>query len=253
MRVLVVDDEPAARRRLVRMLERIEEVEVAGEAGDGEEALARIAELRPDAVLLDIQLPGLDGLEVAARLTAPVAVIFTTAYDQYAVRAFEASAVDYLLKPVEAERLRRALEKARGREARREPSELEALLRRALAREDRLGLPPAPPRITARAGERIEIFDARRIARLRSRDGYVSFTHEGREYLLDETLDALEERLAAWEFLRVGRGELINLGRVKALRRDGEGAVAELSDGQQAAVSRRSLPELKRRLGIQRG
>lgn len=245
MRVLVVDDEAAARRRLVRMLERMEDVEVVGEAGDGEEALARIAELRPDAVLLDIRMPGLDGLEVAARLSEPVAVIFTTAYDQYALRAFDASAADYLLKPVEADRLLRALDKVRGREARRTPAELEGLLRRALAREE-------PPRVTARAGGRIEIFDARRIARLRSRDGYTSFTHEGREYLLDETLDALESRLAAWDFLRVSRGELVNLGRVKAIRRDDEGAVVELVDGQQAPVSRRSLPELKRRLGIQR-
>ena len=114
MRVLVVDDEGVARRRLVRMLSRMDEVEVAGEAASGDEALQQIASLRPDVVLLDIRMPGMDGLELAGNLPQPAPhVIFTTAYQEYAVQAFERSAVDYLLKPVETDRLQAALDKVR--------------------------------------------------------------------------------------------------------------------------------------------
>ncbi len=111
MRVLVVDDEPLARDRLVRMLGTIADAEAVGEAASGREAIEKIAELAPDCVLLDIHMPGVDGLEVARNAGVPV--VFTTAHDSYAVDAFELSAVDYLLKPVRKERLQRALEKAR--------------------------------------------------------------------------------------------------------------------------------------------
>lgn len=121
MRVLIVDDEPPARRRLRRMLERMPGVEVCGEAGDGVEALERIAERAPDLVLLDVRMPGLDGIELARRGESLLPIVFTTAYDEYALRAFEVAAVDYLLKPIRAERLRGALERARERSGPRTP------------------------------------------------------------------------------------------------------------------------------------
>ena len=115
MRVLVVDDEPLARSRLVRMLERLPGASPVGEAGSGREALECIEALAPDLVLLDVRMPGLDGLEVA-RAAEGTAIVFTTAHDEYAVEAFELSAVDYLMKPVSPERLAQAVERARSRE-----------------------------------------------------------------------------------------------------------------------------------------
>lgn len=113
MRVLVVDDEPLARRRLIRLLGKIHETEVVGEAANGEEALARIREKDPDVVLLDIRMPGVDGLRLVSENRDLPPIIFTTAYDEYAVQAFEANAVDYLLKPVQSARLEVALGKVR--------------------------------------------------------------------------------------------------------------------------------------------
>lgn len=145
MKVLVVDDEPVARRRLMRILERIDGVEVAGEAANGVQALERIRELMPDVVLLDIRMPGMDGLEVASKIDELPPIIFTTAYDEYAVQAFEANAVDYLLKPVQAERLESALAKVSKRADSKESGELQTLIKKLLNREEGGG----GPRITA--------------------------------------------------------------------------------------------------------
>jgi len=246
MKVLVVDDEPIARRRLIRMLRRIGGVEVAGEAANGEEALQRLEELRPDAVLLDIRMPGLDGLELVRRAAHLPAVIFTTAYEEHAVEAFETEAVDYLLKPVRLERLQRALAKVERRRAASNPERLAALLEKILRREEGMGV----PRVTARSGKTIRVFDAREIARFRAADRYTVFRRAGEEFVLDESLNALEARLATHGFLRVHRSELVNLSRVAALHLEEGDAQLRLTDGQSVPVSRRLAPELKRRLGI---
>ncbi len=244
MRVLVVDDEPHARARLLRMLSRIDGVEPVGEASNGREALERIRALSPDCVLLDIHLPGLDGLEVA-RAAPGVPIVFTTAHDRYAVEAFELSAVDYLLKPVRADRLERAL--ARTREGHVDSERLHALLDRLLAgRAD----DAAPPRITARRGNTLRVFDPRHVARFSAAGGYTSFRCEGEEFLLEQSLSALEETLAPHGFVRVHRKELVRLDAVRALRAGEGGTAVELADGQRAPVSRRLVGELKRRLGI---
>jgi len=242
MRALVVDDEAVARRRLTRMLRRFEDLEVVGEAADGSEALEKIHALTPDVVFLDIRMPEIDGLDLARRLDQ-TQVVFTTAYDQYAVEAFETSAVAYLLKPIDAERLAAAIEKLRRQRGPVGELDLERVLRRVVARDD-------PPRVTARRGDTIRVFDPREITRFRAQDGYTGFSYEGRVFLLDETMASLTERLTEWGFVRVHRGELINLGRVRALRREDDQNLVELSDGQRAPVSRRHLQELKRRLGI---
>jgi DNA-binding LytR/AlgR family response regulator len=245
--VLIVDDEAPARRRLARMLARLDEVEIVGEAADGDEALERIRETAPDVVLLDIRMPGRDGLEVATSLGGDGPhVIFTTAYEEYAVRAFEASAVDYLVKPVEPARLESALEKARRLGERQDPAALSRLLERLAGRSD-------PPRISARHGDAVHVFDAREIPRFHAEGGYSAFRHEGREYLIEDSIVSLERRLEAWGFLRVHRGELVNLEHVRALKREDERSYLELDDGQRAWVSRRHLGELKRRLGLPGG
>jgi DNA-binding LytR/AlgR family response regulator len=241
LRLLVADDEPPARRRLLRLLTAMEDVDVVGEAGDGVEALDAIASLRPDAVLLDIRMPGLDGLRLARAVQDRTAIVFVTAYDQHAVAAFETNAVDYLLKPVAAERLRAALDRVRRRKPETSPlgPVLDELLR------DRA----APVRLTARSGTTLRVFDPRRVARFSAADRYAVCLHRGEELILDESLGALETRLRDHGFLRVHRGELINLSRVRALRLEDGAWEAVLSDGQSVPVSRRMVQELKRRLG----
>jgi DNA-binding LytR/AlgR family response regulator len=241
--VLIVDDEAVARRRMRRMLESMPGVEIAGEAADGEEALTRIAESTPDVALLDVRMPEMTGLELAEHLPERTAVVFVTAYDEYAVQAFEAAAVDYLLKPVAAERLEEALARVRRLEAPSEKRELARLLREATGRE-------GPPRVAARRGDTIRLFDPREISRFHAGAGYTIFHHGGRNYSLDDSIAALASRLEEWGFLRVHRSELINLRRVKALRRVDDATIVDLENGEQATVSRRSVKVLKKALGI---
>ena len=239
MKVLIVDDEPLARRRLARMLGRQRDLELVGEAEDGARARTLIDTLAPELVLLDIDMPQLDGIALARQLPSHVSVVFTTAHRKHAVDAFALAAVDYLLKPIEDERLTEALERVRS-------------ARRALG-------PVAPPpgpgglpllRLAARAGEAIELLDPAQVARLFASDKYTLCQLAGRELVLDDSLNVLEARLASYGFFRAHRGELINLHRVRALRHEPDAAYVELDDGQRAQVSRRALPELKQRLGI---
>ena len=243
MRALIVDDERLARRRLRRMLAELAGVEVVGEASDGEEALARVGELAPDVVFLDIRMPELDGLEVARRLPEDAHVVFTTAYDEYAVDAFAAAAVDYLLKPIEEKRLAAALDRVSRLRGGGERAELERLLAKLTERR-------RTPRVTARRGDTIRVFDPREISRFHAADRYTVFRHDGQEFLLDYSIVTLEKRLADLGFVKIHRAELINLGHVRALSREDDRTWVELVDGQRAAVSRRHLARLKERLGI---
>lgn len=243
MKLLVVDDERVARSRLKRMLAPLDDIEVVGEAADGEEALARIAELQPDVVLLDIRMPGMNGIELAHQLPDQTHVIFTTAYDEYAVQAFEAAAVDYLLKPVASERLIAAIDKVRLLRRPAERNELMRMLERLAERREL-------PRIHARRGDTIRVFDPREITRFHAQDRYTVFRHGGRKFLLDESIVSLEKRLGPWGFLKVHRSELVNLQKISALRREDDVTLVELADGQRAVVSRRSLKALKEHLGI---
>jgi len=247
MRVLIVDDEPPARRRLARMIEAIEGVEVAGEAGDGIEALERIADARPDVVLLDIRMPGLDGLSVAGASAELPPIIFTTAYDEYAVAAFEVSAVDYLLKPIKRDRLERALEKVRARgRAGLDAERIQTLLVRIAEQT----ASASPMRISASSSGTVRFFDPAEITRFHATDKCVVFQNEGREYVIEDSLSTLEQQLSSHGFFRCHRAELVNLAHVRAMRTvDGVTRVG-LSDGQAADVSRRELPALRRKLGL---
>lgn len=246
MRVLVVDDEPLARSRLLRMLEKISAVEAVSEAENGRRALDQIKLFNPSVVLLDIRMPGINGLDVARATSPDLAIIFTTAFDEHAVEAFEVAAIDYLLKPIRQERLELALErvhKAAGTSREEDLSQLYDRLRESENEE------PAP-RITARKGDSLRIFDPAEIDRLSASAGYTSFYHDGEEFLLDESLSTLEERLKSSGFLRIHRGELIRIGAVRAIHNSDGVTTVELDGGERAPVSRRLLAELKNALDI---
>lgn len=232
MKVLVVDDEAPARRRLVRMLGRLDGVEVVGEAADGEQALALVRTLGPDLLLLDIDMPEMDGLELAEHEDLPP-VVFTTAHAEHALRAFEVAAVDYLLKPISRDRLAEAIARVRARAGTRAPS-----------------VAAGPVRITARSGSTVHVVDVAEITRFHAEDKVTVVSHEGRELLLDESLSSLEQRLGPRGFVRTHRSELVRLDAVRALHTEDGSTTVELSDGSRAAVGRRMVAELKRRLGI---
>lgn len=235
MKVLIVDDEPLARRRLWRLLERLPDIDIVGEAKDGHEALSMIEALSPDLVLLDVDMPGLDGVALSRRLTGAVAIVFTTAHREHAVEAFALDAVDYLLKPIDDARLAAAIDRVRERRA---PAK-NARRTHAL-----------PFRLQARAHGVVELLDPFAVSRLYASDKYTLCKVAGREYVLDESLHQLEAKLVPIGFMRVHRREIVQLSKVRALHVEPDGAELELSDGERAKVSRRSLAEVKSKLGL---
>lgn len=241
MNVLVVDDEPLARDWLTRLLARIHDVRVCGEASTGDEALAKARLPGVDVVLLDIHIPGQSGLDVA-RAIRDTPVVFTTAHGRYALEAFELDACDYLVKPIRYEQLVKSLERARRRRV------LQELARREwpLPAETR---PDAGTLVVHERGV-VRFVDARRVARFRASDKYTLFRVDGEEHLVRDSLETLEERLAPLGFLRVHRAELVRKDAVVALASEPGGASLELIDGQHVAVSRRYLSAVKRALGV---
>jgi two-component system, LytTR family, response regulator len=223
IRALIVDDEPPARRRLRALLCAEPDVEVAGECGDGREAVERIRALRPDLVFLDVQMPEAGGFDVVAAVGPGrmPAVVFVTAYDEFALRAFEVHALDYLLKPFDTERFRAALHHAREHLRRKRTGELEGRLVSLLE-----GLRPPPAyleRIPVRSGARIHLVPVDDVDYLEADDNYVRLHAGARTHLLRETLGALEARLDPARFLRVHRSLVVNLSRVAELESLGGG------------------------------
>ena len=242
LRALIVDDERLARARLVRLLRRREDVEIAGVACDGDEAVQMIAELRPDLVFLDVQMPGLSGFDVLDAVSLGSngnrmpAVVFTTAFDQYALRAFEVHALDYLLKPFDEERLSASLDRATAmiRGARAEPG-----LRPFLEQM-------APPeRFVVRTPGRIVFLPLAEVDWIEAAGNYV-YVHAGRErHLIRGTLKAIESRFAA-RFARIHRSAIVNLERVRELapRAHGDCEVV-LRGGARLPVSRTFAARLR--------
>ncbi|MFZ5892801.1 MAG: LytR/AlgR family response regulator transcription factor [Myxococcota bacterium] len=244
IRALLVDDEAPARERLQRLLKAHTDVECVGEAADGLQALSMIEELRPDVVFLDIQMPEMDGLCVAAAIPdAGPSVIFATAFDEHAIRAFEVAAVDYLLKPIKKERLAAALDRIREK-----PVPAANVARALLAK-----LQQPTRKMAVRCGAKYVVFDAERVAAILAQDHYATIVVDGRELLSDDSLDKLMERLDATRFLRVHRGAIINLDFLQELQHEGDRKyVALLSDpaGTRVPISRERLDDVKRKLGI---
>jgi DNA-binding LytR/AlgR family response regulator len=248
LRVVIVDDEPLARRRLAAMVGRSAIAEVVGQAENADHALALIARLDPDVALVDVRMPpGPSGLELARRLGARPIVVFTTAHGEHAVDAFDAAAADYLLKPVAEDKLARALDRAAVRLGRTAAPHGHPYGGSAVAgRIAVAGAAEHEPRITARAGAVVRVFPARAIARFRAADKYTVFVADGVEHLTEESLGALELRLAAWGFVRVHRAELVQVAHVRALHATDAGAELELDGGDRVPVSRRLLPAVRR-------
>lgn len=247
MRTLIVDDEELARRRLQRMLAAFAEVQLIGEAENGAEAVAKIEAEQPDLVFLDVQMPDLDGFGVLRLVEADSLpqVIFVTAFDQYAVNAFEVSAVDYLLKPVHRQRLEQSLAKAREKLAK--PEANQAQLTQLLQQFQR----PATgylQRLPVRAQQRILILNVEQITALRVEHGVVcAATTEGEFWTKHTALTELEELLDPAVFQRVHRQVIVNLNHVREINAfDNNTARLTLTGGQQVGVSRNHLPELRR-------
>lgn len=233
IRTLVIDDEQPARERLKQLLSAHADVAVIGEAEDGVQAAEKIVELSPDLVLLDIQMPGASGLDVAASLGRPrPAVIFCTAFDQYAVDAFELSALDYLLKPVNRARLSAALERVRAASA--PPARDRAM--------EQLSQAPglAPARFLARRGNRFRVVTVHEVVAFTFVDGITHVVTTTEHLTMQPTLAALARRLDANEFFQVSRTAIIRLGAVKEAKpfSDGTGEIL-LSNGQTMTVARR--------------
>jgi DNA-binding LytR/AlgR family response regulator len=256
IRAFVVDDEPLAVRRLKRMLEETGRVEVAGSSSDPVDALAALAETAVDALFLDIQMPGMTGFEMLGMMDPQPLVVFTTAYDRYALQAFEVNSIDYLLKPIEERHLARALDKIERLHA--SPAgapdwkALMAQLAGAL-RQPGAGLAVEyPERIASRLGDRIHILDLAKVTHFFAQEKLTYAAAEGKSHVVDYTVSDLEQKLDPHHFFRIHRSTLLNLAWVKELDAWFGGRVlVRLKDAKstELQVARERVQELKKRLG----
>lgn len=238
LRVVIVDDEELARSVLKEMLRGDERIEVVAECANGFEAVRAVTLHNPDLLLLDIQMPKLDGFEVLELIDKKLPVVFVTAHDEYALRAFEVHAVDYLLKPFTAERLHRALERARERRA---PDA------RALAASAH----PGPvERIVVRDGARVTIIPVAKLDYAEAQDDYVALASEGKKHLKQQTIASLEASLDPAQFVRIHRSYLVRLERIARIEPAGsDSQIAILTTGERLPVSRSGAARLKQVLG----
>lgn len=237
MDILIVDDEPLARQRLARMVESLAGYRVSGQVGSAEAALAAISEQDPDVVLLDVRMPGGDGLEAARRIGAlddPPAVIFCTAFDEYALDAFGTEAVGYLLKPVRSEQLQEVLERAQ------RPNKLQRAA--ATTQPDK----PVRSHISARTHRGVELIPLTEVRVFVADQKYVTVHHMNGEHLLDETLKDLEEEFGD-RLLRIHRNALVSVAHIQAMERNAQGQYqVRLADTDlRPQVSRRHAGQLK--------
>ena len=244
IKVCLVDDQTLVRQGVRSLLELSDQIEVIAEAPDGLSAMTVIPECNPDVVLLDIRMPGLVGIEVARHLNSlenPPAVIFATAYDEYAIDAFEANAVGYVLKPVRRERLEKAMQQA----ARLSPSLISEIA-------ESPGLESRRNHICVRVQDQLMLIELTSISRFHADQKYVRVYHDDGEHLIDESLKALETEFRD-RFVRIHRGALVSIEHIDAIRKTSDGQMMvslrnapEDSDG--LIISRRHLADVKRRL-----
>ena len=239
MRIIIVDDEMLARGVVREYLSGHADVEVVAECANGFEAVKAITELSPDLVFLDIQMPKLDGFEVAELAGSKTRYIFATAYDQYAIKAFEFHALDYLLKPFSQQRFDQALAHARanlgaGGEA------VEKMVREAAGRNKPLG------RVLIRDGAKVHVINAEKIEHVEAQDDYVQIRSEGKSYLKNQRMSELEEQLDPQQFLRIHRSYIVNIAfvdRIEQATKDSH--VAVLKDGSRVPVSRSGYQKIR--------
>src|SRR5580693_2243831 len=239
IRTVIVDDEELARQMLREFLAGHSEIEIAAECANGFEAVKAVAELKPDLVFLDIQMPKLNGFEVLELIGTDRAVIFVTAYDEYAIRAFDIHAVDYLLKPFGAERFEIALQRARQRLGGKLPSPTE------LSSSAR---PPAQPleRIVVKDGTRVFIIPVAKLDYAEAQDDYVALASEGKKHLKQQTISGLEAGLNPDGFVRIHRSYIVNLEKVtKVEPYSKDNHMVVLSNGTQLPVSRSGYARLR--------
>lgn len=239
IRAVIVDDEDLARQVVRELLAEHAEIEVVAECSNGFEAVKAVTELKPDLLFLDIQMPKLDGFEVLELIGTDMAIVFATAYDQHALRAFEVHAVDYLLKPFGAERFEQALTRAKQRLGGKLPpvSELKAATR-------------APgeyaERIVVREGTRVHIIPVAKLDFVEAQDDYIALASEGKKHLKQQTISSLESSLDPKHFLRIHRSYVVNLERVTKIEPFAKDThVAILRDGSRLPVSRSGYGRLR--------
>jgi two-component system LytT family response regulator len=248
-RVFLVDDEALALRRLTRMLEATGRVEIVGQTTDPEAAIEAIRGAALDLVFLDISMPELDGFELCAHLPPGVMVVFTTAHDEHALRAFQTNAIDYLLKPIRHDELVRALDKL---------DRLRELPAAAAGAQDQLARTMAailaargPGRIASRLGDKIQLIDLDRITHFIAEDKLTYAVTPERSYVVDPSIADLEERYAAAGFFRIHRATLVRLSAIVELASTADGTRVRLGDGKtELQVARERARALKDKLGL---
>jgi two-component system LytT family response regulator len=259
LRILVVDDEPLARERLHELLHETPGVTVVGDAEDGPEAVDAIRDTDPDLVFLDVQMPGMSGIDVieeVGQAEMPVTV-FVTAYDQYAIKAFDLAAVDYLLKPFDDERFEEALRRAREHIESREdaiPDRLLRLLRErdpSLLEEDGGSEEPYLERIAVQGRGKARIVPVENVTHITADGSYAELHTDDDTYVIRERMKTLAARLDPDEFVRVHRSAIVRLDEIELVLRGGGGDYAvRLKDGTRVSVSRSRVDELQDRLGV---
>jgi len=243
LRVVIVDDEPLARVVVREYITMHPGVEVVAECANGFEAVKAVSELSPDLVFLDVQMPKLSGFEVLELIGRQVPVVFTTAYDQYALRAFDVHAIDYLLKPFNEQRFAEALARARERLAARDTAPVDALVSETRAKQTPL------ERVLIRDGSQVHVLPVDKIDYVEAQDDYVAFRSEGKSYLKDQTLGVTEALLDPARFVRIHRSYLLKLeriARVELYAKDSR--IAILRDGTKLPVSRAGYARLAKLL-----
>lgn len=245
MRVIIVDDEPLARAVLREHLGAHADVEIACECANGFEAVKAIAECAPDLVFLDIQMPKLDGFEVVELAGAKTHYVFVTAYDQFALRAFDVHALDYLLKPFTRERLAQALAHARERLAAPPAAGAGEAAIRALVSDAQARHQPLE-RVLIRDGARVQVIPVARIDYVEAQDDYVAFHAEGRQWLKNQRMAELESQLDPQAFLRVHRSYIVNLAAIARIEPTGkDGHCAVLKSGARIPISRSGYQKVR--------
>jgi DNA-binding LytR/AlgR family response regulator len=242
---LIVDDEEIARQHMARLLSAYPDLVIAGEASNGVEAIQVISDINPDVVFLDIEMPELTAFDVLDSVRHPPLIVFATAYDKYAVAAFEANAIDYLLKPIDAGRFSKTIEKIRAAQA-KPREDYASILRKALS-ELRAG---PPEKVAARRGRRIVLLAPKDILFARIEDGIVFLHSHSERFATDRTITELEELLSPAGFCRINRSALVNLAHAQELLPWSSGTwKVKLSNNTELEVSRERGRELKSRIG----